>query len=111
MAEKRKNRDFSKETIPTNKHINQILPKVLQSICKKYQERGDLVLAAWPSVIGPKLAPMTQAISFKDGFLSVKVNNSTLYTLLNQYDKPRLIKNLRDKFPSLIIKSIVFQLG
>lgn len=97
--------------IPTTRHISQVLPRILHDIGKRYQDRPDLVLAAWPDVIGEKLAPMTQAISFSDGFLVVKVNNSTLYSLLTQNDKPRLLKNLRDKFPQTTIKSIVFQLG
>ncbi|MCH9626493.1 MAG: hypothetical protein S4CHLAM2_01150 [Chlamydiales bacterium] len=97
--------------VPTTRHIGQVLPLLLHTIGKQYQDRPDLIMAAWPNVIGTKLAPMTQAISFNEGFLVVKVNNSTLYSLLNQSDKPRLIKNLRDKFPQTMIKSIVFQLG
>lgn len=95
----------------TTRHISQVLPSVLKDIGKVYHDRPDLVLAAWPDVIGQKLAPMTHAVSFNEGFLVVKVNNSTLYSLLTQNDKPRLIKNLREKFPQTTIKSIVFQLG
>ena len=32
-----------------------------------HQIHPDLILAAWPEVIGPKLASMTQAISFENG--------------------------------------------
>ena len=83
----------------------------MREIGKKYQDRPDLVMASWPDVIGSELAPMTKALSFSEGFLIVRVNNSTLYSLLSQHDKPRLIQNLRNKFPQTTIKSIVFQLG
>lgn len=76
-----------------------------------YQERPDLVVTAWPQVIGPRLAPMTKARSFVDGVLTVVVSNSTLYSLLNQSDKPRLIQNLRSLFPNTVIKTIIFRLG
>lgn len=111
MGEYKKRSRHYDGPIPTAKHISQVLPRVLQNIGKRYQDRPDLILAAWPQVIGQKLAPMTHAVSFNEGFLVVKVSNSTLYSLLSQNDKPRLIKNLRSKFPQVMIKSIVFQLG
>jgi len=98
-------------TSTTTRHICQLLPRFLENIGRKFEERPDLVLAAWPEVIGSQLAPMTQAISFSEGVLTVRVNNSTLYSLLTQNDKPRLIKNLRDKFPATPIKTIFFRLG
>jgi hypothetical protein len=97
--------------LPTTRHIRQLLPLFLENIGRKVSQRPDLVLAAWPEVIGSQLAPMTKAIAFVDGVLTVKVNNSTLYYLLAQNDKPRLVKNLRDKFPATTIKTIFFQLG
>lgn len=95
----------------TTRHINQLLPRIFEEITKVYHDRPDLILAAWPEIVGAKLAPMAQAVFFRDGVLTVKVKNSTLYSLLNQNDKPRLIKNLRDKFPKTIIKTIHFRLG
>ncbi len=111
MADRNNRPRYYNGPIPTTRHISQVLPSLLRNIGRKFQDRPDLVLASWPDVVGQKLAPMTQALSFSDGFLVVKVNNSTLYSLLTQNDKPRLIKNLRDKFPQTMIKSIVFQLG
>lgn len=95
----------------TTRHISQLLPRFLEDMGRKFEERPDLVMAAWPEVIGHQLAPMTQAVAFTDGVLIVKVNNSTLFMLLAQNDKPRLIKNLRDKFPGTPIKTIFFRLG
>lgn len=95
----------------TTRHLRQLLPRFLESVGNKLKERPDLILAAWPEVIGAQLSSMTQALSFIDGVLTVKVNNSTLYSLLTQNDKPRLIQNLRDKFPQTLIKTIYFRLG
>ena len=95
----------------TSHKLNKLLPLVLCSIGEVYKERGDLILAAWPEIIGERLAAMTQAVSFNSGVLFVRVRNSTLYSLLNQHDKPRILKSLRDKFPNTYIKSIVFRMG
>lgn len=95
----------------TSHHISALLPAVLSKVSELYSQRPDLVLASWPEIIGPKLALMTQALSFSEGVLVVKVKNSTLYSLLNQHDKPRILSSLRKKFPRVDIKTIVFRIG
>lgn len=95
----------------TNKHMKDLLPKVLGKIGALHRDRPDLILAAWPLIIGEKLASMTKAVSFDRGILFVKVGNSTLYSLLSQHERGRLLKNLREKFPSVEIKNIHFRVG
>lgn len=96
---------------PTGKKLRELLPKVLSEISKSYQERPDLVLAAWSEVIGEKMAPMTQAVSFCEGILKVLVKNSALYSLLVQHEKGRLLKELRKRFPNSPINNIIFRIG
>lgn len=95
----------------TTHHIQKLLPHVLQQISKIYHDRPDLILAAWPEIIGEPFNQMTQAISFKEGVLLVKVSNSTLFSLLNQYEKPRILKSIKEKFPAMTIKTVIFRLG
>lgn len=95
----------------TTRRIGDLLINALSKLNQSYQARPDLLLAAWPDVIGSKFAAMTEAVSFQDGVLHVKVKNSTLYSLLNQNDKPRLLNILRKRFPSMLIKTIVFRMG
>lgn len=98
-------------TIVTTHRMSDILPQVLSSIGAVHSARPDLILTAWPEVIGPKLAGMTEAISFHNGVLLVKVRNSTLYSLLQQYDKIRILNNLRAKFPQVEFKAVTFRIG
>lgn len=95
----------------TNKQLKDLLPKALSSIGALHRDRPDLIVAAWPQVIGEKLAAMTNAVSFDKGVLYVKVRNSTLYSLLAQHERGRLLKSLREKFPSVEIKNIHFRIG
>lgn len=95
----------------TTHRVSELLPIVLSQIGKVYYQRPDLILAVWPEVIGPKLSAMTQAVSFIDGILVVKVKNSTLHSLLSQNDKPRILNVLRQKFPNVLIKTIYFRIG
>lgn len=95
----------------TTHHIKDLLPTVMQSIGGRFKERPDLILAAWPEVIGPQFAPMTTPVSFEEGVLVVKVKNSTLYALLNHYEKFRILESLRQKFPSTPFHNIQFRMG
>lgn len=96
---------------PTGKHISDLLPSLMNQIASKSQERPDLVLATWPQVIGEKLAPMTAAVSFEEGILTVKVKNSTLYSLLSQHEKGKLMSSLKQKCPFAMIRNIRFRIG
>ncbi len=94
----------------TSWHIKEILPSVLRNISSSFHEQSQEVLNAWPKVIGEKLAPMTRAISFSQGVLTVRVHNSTLYSVLVQQQKPVLLSRLRETFPSVKVENIIFRM-
>ncbi len=98
-------------TQPTSHHIRSLLPKVFNQISASFQDASPLVLSVWPSLVGPHLAPMTQAVSFHEGIMTIKVKNSSLYSLLSQHERPRLLKRLQQMFPHTPIKSIRFMIG
>lgn len=107
---RRRQRNYDGPEVTTYR-LHDLMPAVLGKISEVFADRPDLVLAAWPDVIGPRLAPMTQAVSFNDGVLTVKVKNSSLYSLLCQNDKDKLVWSLRAKFPNIKIKTILFRIG
>ena len=107
---KRTPRNYRGSALTTH-HLSDLLDHALVFIDEKYQERPDLIVAAWPEVIGPKLAGMTRALSFVEGELTVAVKNSTLYSLLNQHERPRLLKELRQRFSKVEIKAITFRIA
>ena len=84
---------------------------MLERIAAMQKDRPDLIVSAWQEIIGEKFAPMAKAIGFENGILTVKVSNSTLYSLLAQHEKKRLLQMLRKKFPSIEIKTIHFRIG
>lgn len=111
MQKSRRSQRYYDGTRLTSKNLNQLLPKALSRIGKHYEERPDLVMASWPTLVGEKLAPMTEAVSFEEGFLTVKVKNATLYSLLRQNERPKLLKRLRERFPKITIKNVIFRMG
>lgn len=95
----------------TNRKIDEVLPIVMENVNAHIRNQSAFVLAAWPGLIGQKLSSMTQAVKFVDGVLTVKVNNSTLYSLLNSHDKPKLLQKIKKQFPKVSIRDIVFRIG
>ncbi len=100
-----------KGTDKTSHHVKDVIPSVMSKISAHYQNRPEQVLASWSQVIGPELANMTQAISFHEGILKVRVNNSTLLSLLRQHERVRLLATLKKRLPHVEIKNIHFQIG
>lgn len=98
-------------TQPTGRHLAPLLSSAMNQIGASYKDRPDLILAAWPKIIGEKFAPMAQAVSFEDGVLTIKVKNSTLHSLLSVNEKARLLQGLREKFPTVTIRNINFRIG
>ena len=95
----------------TSRGIKEILPSVLRRLENEFELSHNLILSAWPDIIGGKLAAMTTAISFENGVLRVKVTNSTLLSLLKEHEKDKLLASLRQQFPKFTIKTILFFLG
>lgn len=98
-------------TNATTRHLGSILSGLLGKVSENFNERPDMILAAWPEIIGAQLAKMAEAVAFTEGVLEVRVKNSSLYSLLSQQDKPRLVQALRVRFPKVVIKTIRFKLG
>ena len=87
-----------------------ILPKVLGEIEKKYKSRPEKIEEVWAEILGEKLAPFTKVISWEDGILIVQVKGSTLYSLLHQYEKGRILKILQKRFSKETIRKMVLRL-
>jgi hypothetical protein len=95
----------------TTHQVKDILPFALHTLKDVFSCNFDLIVAAWPGIVGVQTAAMTQVVALSEGFLSVRVKNSMMFSLLNQYEKAKILKQLRMQFPSTEIKDIVFRMG
>jgi hypothetical protein len=90
------------------KQVADLLPGMLAEIGKRAADPREEIFQAWFSLLGEKMAPLTEPISFFDGVLTVKVKSATLYSLLCQHERPRLLKQLQAKFP---VRHLQFKVG
>lgn len=103
-------RDYQGTKLTTH-HVKDLLPYVLNSFKGALSCDLTLISSAWLDVVGTQVASMTQIISLTNGFLSVRVKNSMMFSLLSQYEKIKILEKLRIRFPSTEIKDIVFRMG
>lgn len=88
-----------------------MLPEVLGRIQKTSGAGAVDIIEAWVHIIGPKIASMTTALAFEKGVLKVAVRSSSLYSVLCQHEKPRLLRLLQERFPKNGVRDIVFRIG
>ncbi len=95
----------------SNKKLAGLFPSFLRKLREKGAQRPDLIISFWPQLVGEKLAPLTRAEMFEAGVLTVRVGNSSLLSLLVQYEQMRLLSELKRQFPSARIRQIRFRIG
>ena len=95
----------------TTHQIKDVLKDLKAKVDEARQKQPDEILRSWPEIIGPGHAGRTRAESFKAGILTVRVKHSTLLSLLNQYEKGKLLAKLQQQFPASGIREIVFRIG
>lgn len=99
---------FYNGTAKTGKNLSDLLPLALNKIQSKRGETDEAIFSFWFVLIGDKMGPFTKPDSFVDGVLTVKVKSATLYSLLCQHERPRLLKQLQEKFP---VRGLFFKIG
>lgn len=100
-------RNYSGTENPAKKIVD-LLPDVLSDLGKKRKNPREEIFQFWQELLGEKMAPLTEPVSFLDGVLTVKVKSSTLYSLLVAHERPRLLSRLQEKFA---IRNLVFRVG
>jgi predicted nucleic acid-binding Zn ribbon protein len=100
-------RNYSGTENPAKK-LADLLPEMMQEIGRKAKDQSEEVFREWFELVGEKMAPMTKPVSLIDGVLTVHVKSATLYSLLCQHEKGRLLGQLQKKFS---IRNLIFRVG
>ena len=89
----------------------ELLKEALQRQIRKLgiarQVAGGRLVAGWNDVVGPKLAAKTEALSVRDGVLTVAVPDAVWRQEL-QLQKQQLIAKLNDAVEEKVIRDIFF---
>ncbi|MBI5346573.1 MAG: DUF721 domain-containing protein [Chlamydiae bacterium] len=110
MNQKRTPKNYNGILSPI-KEGKKILPSILKDIDHAYGMDSINILRSWKEIIGKDLAPLTEAVSLEKGVLTVKVKSSTLYSLLTQQEKGRILLVLQKRFSKEAVRNIIFRIG
>lgn len=108
---KRLNRKGYKGRNRTNHEISELLGIALEKIKKEQKNHPNLIFSAWPGIVGPAIASMSYVSSLHEGALTVVVKQSTLYSVLVQYEGKRILSTIKQQFPNQGVEKIIFKMG
>jgi len=91
--------------------IKDIVPGVLANLRTPEKNLKQELIAQWPKIAGPQIAPHTKPSLGKEGKLFVWVNQSTLACELNHHYKEALLNRAQAQCGKEHIRSIVFRVG
>lgn len=85
----------------TNKSLQHLLQKFLSQIQTSEESEKERVFKLWFAILGDEFSKYTKPLSFDKGIFIVRVESSSLYSLLCTYEKTRLYQELRKHVPHL----------
>jgi predicted nucleic acid-binding Zn ribbon protein len=94
-------------------------PQRLGEILRDFFERSGLshrlehleLYGVWEQVVGPDIARRTRVAGFKSHKLYVDVDSAAHLHELRTFGKEKILADLRDHLPSLLVQDIVFRPG
>lgn len=93
------------------KKLDGLLSNFLTRVEEKYKKNPCYIKDLWFEVLNNKFANMTEVVSFEKGTLTIKVKSSTLFSILNNYEKDHLLKKMQQKVSNKIIQQLIFKIG
>lgn len=95
-------------TSKTTRSLSDLLPEILKDIRAYTVQPAEEIFLYWRELMGDKMGPLTEPVSFVDGVLVVKVKSQMLYSVLCQHERPRLLRQLQHKFS---VQGLTFKIG
>lgn len=95
-------------TAKCEKSLADLLPQILKEIRTQTVQPAEEIFLFWKELMGDKMGSLTEPVSFVDEVLVVKVKSQTLYALLCQHERPRLLRQLQKKFS---VRGLTFKIG
>jgi predicted nucleic acid-binding Zn ribbon protein len=91
--------------------IADLLPKVMAKLGLRERLQEREVLATWKALVGDFLAEHSAPIALRDGVLYVHVLQPALHYELDRVNKPQILRKLKQRFGTRVIRDLRFRLG
>jgi predicted nucleic acid-binding Zn ribbon protein len=88
-----------------------LLPKLMQQLGLSERLRETEVIDAWKTIVGEFIAAHSCPVSLRAGILSVRVLQPALHYQFEQISKAEILRKLKQRFGTKIIREIRFRVG
>lgn len=88
-----------------------LLPKLMQQLGLSERLRESEVIDAWKQIVGEFIAAHSAPVSLRAGVLSVRVLQPALHYQFEQISKTEILRKLKQRFGTKIIREIRFRVG
>lgn len=88
-----------------------LLPKLMQQLGLQERLKETEVIDAWKQIVGEFIAAHSAPVSLRAGVLFVRVLQPSLHYQFEQVSKAEILRKLKQRFGTKIIREIRFRLG
>jgi predicted nucleic acid-binding Zn ribbon protein len=88
-----------------------LLPKLMQQLGLSERLRESEVIDAWKQIVGDFIAAHSTPVSLRAGILSVRVLQPSLHYQFETISKAEILRKLKQRFGTKIIREIRFRVG
>ena len=88
-----------------------VLPALMQKLGLKERLNEGEVIDAWKLIVGDFIAAHSAPVSLKAGTLYVRVLQPALHYQFETISKPEILKKLKERFGSRVVRDVRFRVG
>ena len=89
----------------------ELLPKLMQQLGLNERLKETEVIEAWKQIVGEFIAAHSAPVSLRAGTLVVRVLQPALHYQFEQISKAEILRKLKQRFGTKIIREIRFRVG
>jgi predicted nucleic acid-binding Zn ribbon protein len=89
----------------------EVLPKLMQRLGLRERLHETEMIEAWSKIVGDFIAAHSTPMTLRQGVLYVRVLQPALHYELDQVSKIDILRKLKQRFGSKIIRDIRFRVG
>ncbi|HEV2095003.1 MAG TPA: DUF721 domain-containing protein [Chthoniobacterales bacterium] len=88
-----------------------ILPAVMQRLGLRERLHESEVIEAWTTIVGDFISAHSCPMTLREGVLSVRVLQPALHYELERVSKAEILRKLKQRFGSKVIRDVRFRVG
>ena len=89
----------------------ELMPRLMQRLGLRERLRETEVIEAWSKIVGDFIAAHSTPVALRQGILYVRVLQPALHYELEQISKSEILRKLKQRFGSKIIRDVRFRVG